>query len=104
MRLLSPANSAAEVLDRVYLEVRSKLLDIAACLDRVERADLAEKALGDGRWNQIRQGISILSSRGFDRAEQIQMLFSDPYAADWNRHGSGAENRASTRPGTSKEV
>jgi hypothetical protein len=33
-----------------------------------------------------------LSSPGFDRAERIQMLFSDPYVPHWNRRESRATN------------
>jgi hypothetical protein len=81
---------ACAVLDRIYLEVRSKLLDVAACLDRVERAPLAERVETDARFKQLQDGITILASRGSDRAERIQMLFSDAYVAHWNRQAQAA--------------
>jgi hypothetical protein len=33
----------------------------------------------------IQQGLGILASAGSDRAERIQMLFSDEYIEGWNR-------------------
>src|SRR5438477_2068725 len=75
---------ASAVLERVYLEIRCKLLDIAASLDRVARAEGGQAAQSDPRLAQIRQGIEILSSAGPDRAERIQMLFSDAYVPNWN--------------------
>jgi hypothetical protein len=89
---MSSPVSANAVLDRVYLEIRCKLLDIAACLDRVARSEGPEAVESDPRLAQIAKGIDILSSAGFDRAERIQMLFSDPYVPQWNRRESRATN------------
>lgn len=104
---MSSPISANAVLDRVYLEIRCKLLDIAACLDRVARseetgadetgadetgADEKPAAVPDARLAQIAKAIEILSGTGFDRAERIQMLFSDPYVPHWNRRESHATN------------
>ena len=58
---MSAPPTAPAVLDRVYLEVRCKLLDIAACLDRVSRSDGAETVESDPRLAQIAQGIDILA-------------------------------------------
>lgn len=91
---MSTPLSANAVLDRVYLEIRSKLLDIAASLDRVHRAEEAPAIESDPRLVQIAKGIEILSSSGFDRAERIQMLFSDAYIPHWNRRDSRATNGA----------
>ena len=90
---MSSASAAADaVLDRVYLEIRCKLLDVAASLDRIARAEGAERVQSDPRLGQIRKGIDILSGAGMDRAEKIQMLFSDPYVPHWNRRESGARS------------
>lgn len=80
------ANAAAgTVLDRVYLEVRCKLLDVAAMLDRIERIDGDAVAVDDPRLQQFREALAILNHDGADRAERIQMLFSDPYVPNWSR-------------------
>ena len=91
---MSAPLAAEAVLDRVYLEVRAKLLEVAACLDRVERAERAAAARSDARWDQIQSGIEILTRSGFDRAEQIQMLFSDPYVPNWSRKEKPGANGA----------
>jgi hypothetical protein len=91
---MSATHSAATALDRVYLEVRCKLLDVAACLDRVARTEDFASAQGDPRMAQIVKGIGILAQAGTDRAERIQMLFSDDYIANWNRREKSASNGA----------
>jgi hypothetical protein len=80
--VMSATLTAAEVLDRVYLEVRCRFLDVAACLDRIDRAEDVAK---DPRYQQLRRGIELLLAESPNRAEQIQMLFSDTYEANWNR-------------------
>lgn len=77
--------TAQQVLDRHYLEIRCELLNLAAALDRIERHAGAEQTQADPRMRDIRQGLRILSGDGDDRAEQIQILFSDPYREGWNR-------------------
>lgn len=94
---MSSPPSASTVLDRVYLEIRCKLLDVAAALDRVARAEGVERAQSDARFAQIKRGIEILASGGSDRAERIQMLFSDPYVPNWNRREQSAANGAGRR-------
>jgi hypothetical protein len=91
---MSSALCANTVLDRVYLEIRCKLLDVAASLDRVGRADGGESVQTDPRLAQIHKGIEILSGPGIDRAEQIQMLFSDAYVPNWNRREKAGKNGA----------
>jgi hypothetical protein len=91
---MSAPSTAPAVLDRVYLEIRCKLLDVAACLDRVSRSDGADVAEADARFAQILRGIEILGSSATDRAEQIQMLFSDPYVPNWNRREKSSTNGA----------
>lgn len=72
---------APEVLNREFLEIRARLLQIAAALDRLERA--AGSTVDDPRPAKIRQALTILGGAGADRAEQIQLLFSRPYDPDW---------------------
>lgn len=74
---------ASQVLDRHYLEMRCEILDLAAALDRIERSAHAEQVADDPRLKLILQGIEILKSSGTDRAERIQLLFSDQYDPKW---------------------
>ena len=67
----------SEVIDRYFLEHRAKLLDIAAFLDRVDRA--ADEGPGDDyRITAMRQAIAALLDNTPDRARRIQHVFSDP--------------------------
>lgn len=75
--------SAAEALDRYFLEVRSKLLDIAAILDRIDRGGPAPT---DPRLDQIRRALAVLQEPNrTDRAERTQMIFSLEYDPNWKR-------------------
>ena len=77
---------ADQILDETFLEVRAKLLEVAATLDRVDRAADEASPLsqaGDRRRKQIDDGIRILLSEGPDRAERLQRLFSREYETNW---------------------
>lgn len=73
--------SAAAVLNREFLELRAKVLELAASLDRLQRAD--GTVADDARLAKLRRGLEILLSEQPDRAERIQLLFSRPYSEDW---------------------
>lgn len=77
--------TASQVLDRHYLEIRCGLLDLAAALDRIARSDDTGAVSSDPRLELVRQAIKVLGSDGTDRAERIQLLFSDTYQEGWNR-------------------
>jgi hypothetical protein len=72
---------APEVLDREFLEIRARLLHIAASLDRLDRAE--GSVADDPRLEKIRRSLAILARDHADRAEEIQLLFSRPYEANW---------------------
>jgi len=73
--------TATAVLDREYLEIRAKLLQIAASFDRLDRAEGSVD--GDPRLSLIHEGLEVLQSNADDRAEQIQLIFSRHYEDDW---------------------
>ena len=75
--------AAGEVLDREFLAVRAKLIDVAAALDRIDRAQ--GTVSDEPRLDQIRQAFRILAGNASDRAEQLQLLFSLPYRDDWRK-------------------
>lgn len=68
-------------LDREFLPIRAKILEIAAALDRIQRAD--ETMADDPRWEQLQAGIKQLLAGDFQRAEQVQLLFSRSYEEQW---------------------
>ena len=82
---MESAHGALQVLDRHYLEVRCKMLEVAATLDRISRAEGTAGIASDPRLEQVAKALEILASDGDDRAERLQMVFSDPYQAGWNK-------------------
>jgi hypothetical protein len=76
---------AAKALDAYFLEARSKLLDLAAVLDRIDRGDDADALADDPRIGRIRQAIDVLGDGGADRAARVQEIFSLAYDPEWKR-------------------
>jgi hypothetical protein len=67
-----------EYLDSQFLEMRARALSLAADLDRIERAQGGTTLIEyDPRIQQLRRAIKILLDERSNRAEQVQMLFSD---------------------------
>lgn len=75
--------SAQEILDREFLELRSKLLDIAASLDRIDRA--SGSVADDQRMRNIEQGIALIATHRPDRTNAVQQLFSRKYDQRWKQ-------------------
>jgi hypothetical protein len=62
------------ITDLYFAEARSKLVDLAAFLDRVERSEGAD----DFRMKSLRTALKELSSSEPEKAKRILMLLSDP--------------------------
>lgn len=79
------SRDAAAILDRDFLEVRGKILEVAAALDRLDRAPAHHEpgSSPDRRLAGLRRAIEALSEPGPGRAETIQRLFSLDYDPDW---------------------
>lgn len=75
--------SAQQYLDRDFLEIRCRLIDIAAAMDRIGRAEGADATMRDYRAGKIGEALRLLNDGQPDRAERVQMLFSDAYEAGW---------------------
>jgi hypothetical protein len=63
-----------QVLDLYFMDARCKLIDLAAFLDRVERARGAD----DFRLKAFRQAVRVLSQKKPQKARQVLLTFSDP--------------------------
>jgi hypothetical protein len=63
-----------QVLDLYFLEARSKLIDLGAFLDRLDRAAGDE----DFRMAAFRKALAGLSQPGSDKAREALMAFTDP--------------------------
>lgn len=75
--------SPSAVLDRYFQETRCKIIEIAATLDRLDRAADGASAPSDRRLEQIRRSLGILFEESSDRALKCQMAFSLPYDEGW---------------------
>lgn len=76
---------AVKALDTHFLEARSKLLDLAAILDRVGRGRDAASLDNDARLAKVRQALEVLLDHSGGRAERIQQIFSLDYDPTWER-------------------
>lgn len=63
-----------QVVDLYFLDARSRLIDLAAFLDRVEQASGVE----DFRMEAFRKAIRELGGKKSRRAEKVLLAFSDP--------------------------
>lgn len=63
-----------QVLDLYFLDARHKLIELAAFLDRLERADGKE----DFRLTNFRAALGELSRRKKQKAKNVLLKFSDP--------------------------
>ncbi len=66
------------IVDEYFIENRHRILDLAAFLDRLERAQDGEDPAADFRVRALRQAIEILNGPAPDRLRRIHMVFSDP--------------------------
>lgn len=63
-----------QVLDIYFMDARSKLIDLAAFLDRVERSTGDE----DFRMHALREALKELEKGNSDRAKRVLLSLSDP--------------------------
>ena len=66
----------ARITDLYFAEARSKLIDLAAFLDRVERSEGAD----DFRLRAFRAALNELAAPGSGKAKKILLALSDPTA------------------------
>ena len=73
--------SATEIMDREFLEVRAKILELAASFDRLDRASGSVE--GDPRLSLISEALQTISGDQANRAEKVQLIFSRQYDDHW---------------------
>ena len=66
--------SKNEILDLYFIEIRHKLVEVAAFLDRMERGT----GEADFRIEAFRAAMRELDQPGPDAAERVLLAFSDP--------------------------
>lgn len=69
--------TASEIVDEYFIETRNRVLELAAFLDRVDRAGGAS----DFRTRALHEAVAALSADGASRVSRIQRIFSDPTTA-----------------------
>ena len=67
-----------QIVDEYFIENRTKLLDIAAFLDRLDRSSDAADPGMDFRVRVFRKALQALADGERSRLMRLQMLFSDP--------------------------
>jgi len=78
---MSSKLTAPELFENEFLVLRCKVIEIAAMLDRLENADGTIQ--NDARMAHVREAIQLLLDKDSDRAEEIQLIFSDHYDEKW---------------------
>ena len=73
--------TAQETIDREFLPIRAKILEIAAALDRIQRCE--DYVDNQPQLGRLRTAVQTLLRPDDDRAEQIQLIFSQPYDDAW---------------------
>ncbi len=68
----------AQIVDTYFLEHRAKLIDVAAFLDRLERAADGAPNADDFRVAALREALDILRDGNGERAKRVLDLLSDP--------------------------
>ena len=69
-----------QVMEREFLQIRAKILEIAASLDRIDRAD---GNCDPSQTELIQKGIQIIAGESGEKAIELQMLFSRQYDDQW---------------------
>jgi len=74
--------TASEVVEKYFLDARAMLLELAALLDRYDRAcaQAADSPPKDPRMELLYQALALLADRQTtpDRVERLLVMFSDP--------------------------
>ena len=73
--------SAAQIVADEFMIARAKIVELAATLDRIERAS---GSVDDSRNMQLlAQGMHILIDDQIEKAKRVQLLMSRDYDPNW---------------------
>ncbi len=89
--------SRSKIVDLYFMEHRAKLIDIAAFLDRLDRAG-NDPAEDDFRIEAFRQALAIVSDDQAHRTKRILDLFSD-HSTEPLASAAGMKGAFGTYPG-----
>lgn len=75
--------TAQEVMSQEFLQIRAKILEIAAFYDRIAETD---DPAGEAQQLELLQaGCRILDDQQPDKAARVQLLFSREYDQQWRK-------------------
>lgn len=91
--------TTSQIIDEYFIENRTRLLELAAFLERLDRSADGIDAGADFRMAAFRRAVQVIASDGPDKMNQVQLLFSDPTTEPRKKldtkSASGAWNPAS---------
>lgn len=77
------SRTSSETMAQEFLQIRAKILEIAAFYDRLDRDELDESAAG--ALQLLTAGCAVLIDEQPDKAARVQLLFSRQYDAQWRQ-------------------
>ncbi len=73
-----------QVVDQEYLQIRAKILEVAAFFDRLDPAASSSPSLAP-KLELLRGGCELLLDAEDNKAARVQLLFSRQYDAQWRQ-------------------
>ncbi len=92
--------TAPEVLNREFLEIRCKILDLAAAFDRLTRAEGSVNQ--DPRLARLKEALEAVLELDAERAERVQIIFSRAYDPEWQKTFKSNGNSSNGNPSNGK--
>jgi hypothetical protein len=92
-----------QIIDEYFIENRTRILELAAFLDRLGRSADAAAWTGDFRMQAFSRALEVLAATSTGKMKEVQLVFSDPTAdpkpvldeksasGAWNPAGAGVE-------------
>ncbi len=84
--------NAEQVVEQEFLQIRAKILEIAAFFDRLAADTIGEatqasavSGLSEERLKLLRAGCELLLDADGDKAARVQLLFSRKYDEQWRQ-------------------
>lgn len=77
------SRTSSEIMSQEFLQIRAKILEIAAFYDRLDGDELNESAAN--ALQLLTDGCAILTDDQPDKAARVQLLFSRQYDAQWRK-------------------
>ena len=78
--------NAEQIVEQEFLQMRAKILEIAAFLDRLEPKSANNVSSANAeRLKLLRNGCELLLDLDSDKAARLQLLFSRKYDEQWRQ-------------------